>query len=85
LKRDFASDFAYIRYLSLITGEGTRLPQSRHGWRGDLSTGPRDWQLTWDMELSVWEFRKRPKAVRTGMAPPPALGNPAASPEVPGP
>lgn len=65
-KRDtWESDFAYIRYLSLITGEGARQMASKRGLK-EFSTGPRDWALTWDMELSVWDFQKRTGAERAG-------------------
>ncbi len=83
-KRDYSSDFAYIRYLALVTGEGPRqMATSRRGWRHELTTGPRDWKLSWDMELSVWDFQRRPILERLGGAAPPMEAYPAASPEAP--
>jgi hypothetical protein len=83
-KRDWESEFAYLRYLALVTGEGPRQMAAQRGWRKEMSTGPRDWQLTWDLELSVWDFRRRPilKRLACGGAPP-LESFPAASPEAP--
>lgn len=81
--RDYSSDFAYIRYLALVTGEGPRQMARGRSWRHELTTGPRDWQLNWDLELSVWDFQKRPAGRAFGGAAPPAAACPAASPEAP--
>lgn len=81
-KRDWRAAFDEIRYLSLVTGQGARDFAAQKGWKARFATGPRDWAMTWDLELSVWEFRKRPPG--GGGASPLAIEGIAASPEGPG-
>jgi hypothetical protein len=56
------SDLDYVRYLSLITGEGRSNAGAPTRFR-PCAGGAKEWKLDWDLEMSVWEFRPRSRAV----------------------
>ena len=47
-------------YLGLVTGGDPPEETPRRPFAG----GPLDWKMTWDMELSVWEFLPRRATTR---------------------